>query len=66
MHTNRGYAQYIISGKVDYVIRDWETLLGVVLLHVAAQYMKRYKLAESDIPGASLKGRQPNDPLFLS
>ena len=31
------------------------------LLHVAAQQMDWYKLAESDIPGALLKGRQQND-----
>ena len=34
---------------------------GEKFLHVSTQYMERYKLAESNIPGASLKGRQPND-----
>ena len=34
---------------------------GVKFLHVSMPLMERLNLAESYIPGASLKGRQPND-----
>ena len=50
-------AHFVTSGNADCIIRPCWVMVCILEME--------YRLVESDIPGASLKGRQPSDLTIL-